>query len=550
MVYRHPMRPGLFLSCVLLLAAAMPAVHAAPARAHPDIVLIVADDLGFSDLGAYGGEIATPTLDRLAARGVQFTDFHAGPTCSPTRAMLMSGIDHHRAGLGSMAEALRFNPQMRGKPGYEGHLNDRVVTIAQRLRDAGYATRMVGKWHLGDEPPDLPPARGFERSYVLLPGGAQHFDAKKAIPFDRDDTLREDGRVSTWPDGRYSSDYYTDRMIEYVAGAPADRPIFAYMAYTAPHWPLQAPAADIERQKGRYDEGWDAVRAKRLARQRELGVIGASIQAADRPPSMPAWDSLGKEERQRQARLMEIYAAMVENLDHNIGRLLAALEARGALDDTVIVFISDNGAEAMQPEQSRLPGLSEWIAKNFDNATANLGSATSYVGYGPSWAHVSNAPWRAYKGGPYEGATRVPAIIVAPGVDPQRSHAYANVLDLAPTLLAMAGAEPAAGILDGERIFDRKGRPVPAGDTRVANTELFGHRSVRRGGLKAVSPWLGAAGNGPWQLYDLEADPGERRDLAAERPGDIADLAALHAQWAREQGVILPVKDAPVYGAD
>lgn len=544
------MRPGLFISSFLLLGIVVPAVQAAPVPRTPDIVLIVADDLGYSDLGAYGGEIATPNLDRLAARGLRYADFHSGPTCSPTRAMLMTGIDHHRAGLGSMAEALRFNPQMQGKPGYEGHLNDRVVTIAQRLQEAGYATRMSGKWHLGDEPENLPSARGFGHSYALLPGGAQHFDAKKAIHFDRDDTLREDGRVVNWPVGVYSSDGYTDRMIEYVRSAPADQPLFAYMAYTAPHWPLQAPAADIEAQKGRYDGGWDALRAQRLARQRELGLTSDPALAAPRPASVPAWSSLDEDTRTREARLMEIYAAMVANLDRNVGRLFDALEARGRLDDTVIVFISDNGAEAMQPEQARLPGLSEWIAKNFDNRTENLGSASSYVGYGPAWAHVSEAPFRSFKGGPYEGATRVPAILVAPGVKSRLVHSYASVLDLAPTLLAYAGVTVEQGALDGRRLVDAKGKPLPADPSRVANTELFGHRSVRQGDLKAVSPWLGAAGHAPWQLYDLASDPGEQHDLAAKRPRDVGALSALHAQWEREQGVIQPSKDAPVYGVD
>lgn len=538
-----------FLAALCLTGVAA-LVHAAPAAQRPDIVLIVADDLGYSDLGAYGGEIPTPNLDRLAARGLQYTHFHAGPTCSPTRAMLMSGIDHHRAGLGAMAEVLRFNPQMIGKPGYEGHLNDRVTTIAQRLLDAGYATRIAGKWHLGQEPADLPSARGFEKSYVLLPGGAQHFDAKKALPFDADATLREDGRVASWPEGRFSSDYYTDRMIEYVRGAPAERPLFAYMAYTAPHWPLQAPAADIAKQKGRYDAGWDDVRAKRLERQRTLGLIAEPASAAPRPASVPAWETLSDDAREHESRVMEIYAAMVENLDRNVGRLLDALDERGRLDDTIIVFMSDNGAEAMRPERSALPALSEWIAKNFDNRLENLGSATSYVGYGPSWAHVSNTPTRGYKGGPYEGGTRVPAIIVLPGGQPQKIHDFAHVLDLPPTLLALAGV-PLKGVeFDGRQIIDADGRPLPADASRVSNTELFGHRSVRRGTLKAVAPWLGAEGHAPWQLYDLALDPGEQQDLAPNHPRDVQALAVLHAQWELEQGVILPAKSAQGYGIE
>jgi arylsulfatase A-like enzyme len=539
-------------------AAATAAPRAAARDGRPNILLIVADDLGWSDLGAYGGEIPTPNLDALAARGLQYTNFHAAPTCSPTRTMLMTGVDHHRAGMGSMAEALNFNPQMRGRPGYEGHLNDRVVTIAQLLKDAGYATRMVGKWHIGYEPADLPSGRGFEHSFALLPGGANHFDATKAVPVDADQTLREDGRVAAWPAGRYSSDYYTDRMIGYLRDAPRDRPLFAYMAYTAPHWPLQAPDEYLRKWAGRYEGGWDAVRAGRIARLQRLGLIRDSGSVAPRPASVPTWASLTPEAKARHAREMEIYAAMVDNLDHNVGRLLAALRETGRDRDTVIVFLSDNGAESMIPQQSRLPGLKEWIASSFDNSFANLGHARSYTGYGPAWAHVSNTPQRSFKGSAYEGGTKVPAFVVVPGGRHARVDAFAHVLDLPPTLLALAGVAPPAGTyasrevlpMEGRVIVDARGRAIGGDAQRVANGELFGHRSVRRGSLKAVSPWRGAEGPGPWQLYDLARDPGEQHDLAVARPADVAALDRLHADWSAVNGVIAPSPKAPVYGDD
>lgn len=529
---------------------------AASGSRRPNILLIVADDLGWSDLGAYGSEIPTPNLDALARRGLQYTNFHAAPTCSPTRTMLLTGVDHHRAGMGSMAEALNFNPQMKGRPGYEGHLNERVVTFAQLLKDAGYATRMVGKWHVGYEPSDLPSARGFEHSFALLPGGANHFDGSRPTPIDAEQTLREDGHVAHWPTGRYSSDYYTDRMIAYLRDAPRDRPFFAYVAYTAPHWPLQAPDDYLKKWAGHYDAGWDAVRAERVARLKKLGLVRDESGVAPRPASVPPWASLPPEARARHAREMEIYAAMVDNLDHNVGRLLASLRESGRDRDTVIVFLSDNGAESMVPQQSKLPGLKEWIAASFDNSLANLGHARSYTGYGPAWAHVSNTPQRAFKGSAYEGGNKVPAFVVVPGGRHARVDSFAHVLDLPPTLLALAGVEPPAGTyagrdvlsMEGRVIVDAHGRALGGDPRRVANGELFGHRSVRLGTLKGVSSWRGAQGAGPWQLYDLASDPAEQHDLAAARPGDVARLERLHEDWSRLNGVIAPSTKAPVYG--
>lgn len=550
----------LLVVAVVGMASPMQSQASAPRTvdSRPNILLVVADDLGFSDLGAYGSEIETPALDRLAARGMLLTNFHAGATCSPTRAMLLTGVDHHRAGLGSMAEALRADPARRGKPGYEGHLNQRVVTVAELLRDAGYSTQMVGKWHLGYEPPDLPPARGFEHSFVLLPGGAQHFNAASAVPGDPESTLREDGREASWPAGRYSSDYYTDRMLEYLRAAPRNRPFFAYVAYTAPHWPLQAPAEYLKKYAGRYAAGWDAIRAERLARMQRLGLGVDPARAAPRPAQVPAWSQLTPEQQARAARAMEIYAAMVDNLDDNVARLLEELRRLGRDRNTLIVFMSDNGAEAMEPGAGQLPGLKEWVASTFDNSLDNMGRARSYVAYGPGWAHVSGTPFRGFKGSAYEGGTHTAAFVVVPGAHAGRSDRYVRVLDLAPTLLRFAGVTPPGTQYRGRSVYALEGQPFlkttgeiePGDPQRVSGQELFGHRGIQRGSLKAVSAWAGPRGSLPWQLFDLAGDAAEQRDLGAARPEDLGALTSLYEQWAQERGVLATPNNGPSYATE
>ncbi len=534
-------------------------IGAAPSAGRPNILLIVTDDLGVSDLGAWGGEIETPVLDRLTARAVRLTNFHTAPTCSPTRAMLLTGVDHHRAGLGAMAESLQFNPQLKGRPGYEGHLNTRVVTIASRLREAGYATMVSGKWHVGYDTPDLPPARGFERSFVLLQGGAGHFDGGPLMPFDPVSSFREEGRAAQWPRGQFSTNYFTDRALEFLRARPQDKPFFAYVAYTAPHWPLQAPAATLRKYRGRYDAGWDVVRARRLEKMRTLGLLDDVARAAPRPANVPAWSSLTPDQQRHEARLMETYAAMVDNLDSNIGRLLRALERDGALRNTVIVFMSDNGAEAMVPDTAPLPGLKEWVARNFDNRYENIGKVGSYVGYGPRWAHVSAAPLRAFKGTTFEGGIRAPAFIAFPGGPGVTFREYTHVRDLSVTLLRVAGLAPTlslatetAGLwpMEGRALLDDTGTPLPPTAPPTAHYELFGHRAVQRGPLKAVSMWRGAEGPGPWSLFDLQQDPSESHDLAQARADDLAALVAAHDRWTQAYGVLEPARAAPSYGTE
>ena len=297
--------------CALLLA--LPAVcNAAATAARPNILLIVADDMGFSDVGAFGGEIATPHIDRLAADGLRMTGFHVAATCSPTRAMLMTGVDHHRAGLANMQELI--TPAQQGHPGYLGHLDLNVPTVAERLRTAGYHTIMSGKWHLGVEPAFDPASRGFEEVFALLEAGHNHFGKPNLPPSSLGGAhYTENGQSVAIPDDFYSSDYFPDKLLGYLS-RPTDKPFFAYLPFSAPHWPLQAPKESIAHYQGRYDAGWDVLRRERLERQKALGILPADINL-EPPATQRKWESFSKPEQQGYARKMEIYAAMVERMD-------------------------------------------------------------------------------------------------------------------------------------------------------------------------------------------------------------------------------------------
>ena len=530
---------------------------------RPNLMVIVADDLGFSDVGAFGGEIDTPNLDRLARAGVRLTGFHTAPTCSPTRAMLLSGVDNHLAGLGTMGEAI--TDVQRGHEGYEGYLNRRVVSVAELLHDAGYFTAQAGKWHLGIAADQSPAARGFERSYTLLQGGHNHFgtdqgEAWRALGVTS--TYRQDGELVHYPEGRFSGDVFTEHMLDYLDEARrSGRPFFAYMTFSEPHWPLQAPAELIAKYRGRYDAGPEALREQRLARLRKLGLVAAGVTPHPLV-DVPAWRSLTSEQRADSARRMEVYAAMVDSLDRNVGRLIDRLRANGQYDDTLIVFLSDNGAEgsALEAPLGGISGdrpmyalTSAAIATlGIDNSLANIGNASSYVGYGPAWAQAATAPRNRYKGLTTEGGINTPAIIIGPGVKGGRVvSSFTHVLDLAPTLLRVAGvAHPdsyqghAVLPLEGHSWVDMlagRGNEVWPADA-VVGWELFWRRAVRKGEWKAVfesdDPGLVNTRPGRWHLYHLAHDPGEITDLADVAPARLAELVEAWDAYARRTGVL------------
>jgi len=537
------------LSLVVLLSAcsqdedpgtAPSAENAQDIQSRPNILLVVADDLGYSDIGAFGSEILTPNLDELAARGMLLTNFYSGPTCSVTRSMLMTGMDSHIAGLGNMAETVADN-QM-GQPGYEGHLSARVDTVAEILKSAGYHTYMAGKWHLGMHPDRSPRSRGFEQSFAMLYGAGSHFSDMAGGDAHRHPVLYRDNGllIDELSDDFYSTTFYTDRIIEQINSNVDDgRPFFAYLAYTAPHWPLQAPDSIIDKYRGSYDRGYDSVRQGRFAAQQKLGLFDSSIQAPQRPSYVKPWVDLSDQERTYHARNMEIYAAMVDYMDTGIGRVIDYLDKRDQLDNTIIVFISDNGAEHWD-HNSAPPPIGEFAA-NFDNSAENSGREGSFVLYGSEWAHVSNTPFSRYKGTTYEGGIRSPAVISWPDkiVSGQVSRAITHSSDWLPTFAELAGAgtqnvsgKSLVGLLTGsvEQVRD---------SNETVGMEIWGKRGIIANGYKLVS-----SGKPnelvDWELYNLQADPGEQIDLTQRQPEVFNSMLKHWNDYVANNNVILP----------
>jgi arylsulfatase A-like enzyme len=517
---------------------------------RPNVLLIVVDDMGYSDIEPYGGEIRTPALSRLAERGVRFRNFHVSSLCAPTRAMLLSGVDNHQAGLGTMPPMHSINQYL--KPGYEGPLNHSVLTIAEVLRGEGYHTYMAGKWHLGAISGYRPEDRGFERVFSFLGGGVSHFDDARPLseaeaPHSRYD---EDGRDVTddLPAGFFSSDSYTDKMLSYLSEQGDDAPFFAYLAFTAPHDPLQVPNEWLERYRGAYDGGYDPVRATRLARMKDLGLVPADLE--DNPGSglFPTWDELDDTQRAEQARKMEIYAAMVENADQNIGRVVERLEQQGKLDDTIIIFVSDNGANPKEP-YFYPPNTEEQIAREFDNSLENMGTKGSFVSLGGAWAEVTNTPLSYFKTTSYEGGTQVPLIVAGPGVERRgvETSQLLHVTDVVPTILDFTSATR-PDERDGRPpapLYGRSWRPYLTGATSgpvrgafdVIGFEMMECRAILKGDWKLIfmaPPY----GENEWHLYNLRDDPREMSNLAAEQPRKFAELSAEWEAYAAAVGYI------------
>lgn len=521
-----------------------------PAQARPNFLVIIADDLGFSDVGAFGSEIATPNLDRLALDGLRLTGFHTAPTCSPTRSMLLSGTDNHRAGLGSMAELTA--PNQKGKPGYEGYLSRDVASLAERLSAGGYRTLLSGKWHLGLTPDLDPHARGFQHSFALLQGGANHYGRDQSAEPGKGATYTRDGKVLASLDKDfYSSDAYATNLIAELQQSrreSPDKPFFAYLAFTAPHWPLQAPAEDVARQSGKYDLGFDEIRSRRLARQEQLGILAKGTAAHSVRAPRGGWDSLSAADKREAARDMEIYAAMVERMDRNVGRVIEELRASGELDNTVIVFLADNGAEGLDYRTTGAKMLGSRVAEA-DNSFANRGKANSYITYGPEWAQAGTAPSWLTKAYASEGGTRTVAFVHARGLAHARGigSSYVSVADIAPTLLDYAGVPATGTTFQGRTVLpitgksarpwlEGKAAAVHAADEPLG-TELFGSRALRKGDWKVTD-----IGDGQWRLFDIARDPGETRDLSAANPDKLRELTAAWDDYAKANGVILPTE--------
>jgi arylsulfatase len=538
----------------LAAAAGLPALAAAPVK-RPNILLILADDLGFSDPGCFGGEIATPHIDRLARGGVRFTQFYNAARCCPSRASLMTGLYPHQTGVGNMVGG---PPKDQNPPGYRGALNGRHTTIPAALRDSGYATLMSGKWHLGQQPG--PVDRGFDEFFGMVHGFDSSWDASKYTRLPKGRTTR------AYRDGEfYATGAITDHAIDFTAGArAAGKPWFLYLAYNAPHFPLHAPRHLIDKYQPVYEKGWDAIRESRFARLRDMGLIDKRWEITPRsviPPNRvatphgwankanPAWESVEPERRTDLARHMAVYAAMVEAMDTNIGRVLADLERNNELENTLILFFSDNGACA------------EWDPWGFDvrsgpdnilhrgEALATMGQPGTYHSYGSAWANACGTPWRLYKHYNHEGGITTPFIAHWPAAISRRGaieHQPGHLIDILPTFLDAAGARypaggdvpPAEGVSLLPAMRGRRLRPRPL------FWEHEGNRAVRDGRWKAAALDPG----GKWELYDMERDRTEMHDLAARHPERTRAMAAQWERWAKRTGA-LPWIWSPDYAA-
>ena len=520
---------------------------------RPNIVLIIADDVGFSDIGAYGSEIRTPNIDALARQGVQLTNYHAAPTCGPSRSMLLTGVDHHLAGSGINRAGLFRLPELRGRPGYEGYLNDSVVTFASLLNDAGYHTYATGKWDPGTRPGQLPVDHGFEKSFVLAAGGGSHFDdmAGTTRPVAVLPYFENENKVEKLPEDFYSSAFYTDRIIDYINSNDDERPFMAYLSYTAAHWPLQVPDEWMDRYANDYEEGWHEIRESRFNRLKDLGVIPAHAQLSEGHPSVQDWDKLLPAQRQVELKRMRIYAAMIENMDHHIGRLLQVLNERNTDRETVVIFLSDNGAEGNAID--RIMDNSYWIPSNFDNRLENLGRQGSYMWLGLGWGDAGVAPFTLFKSYTTAGGLRTPAIIHSSSgrIGSGMKDAIVTVRDISSTILELAGVEKPDGSYDGRTVHRMTGTSLLdylSGQSETVHGdeplgwELYGSRALIKGEWKALRIFP-PAGSGDWQLFNLKTDPTETANLAADFPDVMVELTADWDAYAEANGVAVFERD-------
>ena len=491
---------------------------------RPNIVLILADDMGYSDLGCYGGEIATPNLDRLAARGMKFTQFYNAARCCPTRAALLTGLYPHQTGVGHMTAN-------RGWPAYQGYLNDQCVTLAEALKGAGYQTCMSGKWHVGNDPAHHPIQRGFQHYYGLIPGSGNYFLPETGTIWENDAPVQvpQDG---SW----YATDAYSDYAANFIgkAAARSHDPFFLYLSYTAPHYPLQAWPEDIAKYRGRYRKGWDQLREERYRRLLDLGMIDARWPLSPRDGRNRPWEELSEEEKDWRDELMAVYAAMVDRLDQVIGQVMAKLKEVGAEENTLVTFVSDNGAcpyTNMWGDQPRTDSQGRIIP---------VGGPQATYAYGWEWANAGNTPFRKYKRYIHEGGIATPFIAYWPaGIQAgQMADQVGHVIDVLPTCLELAGAAYPDEV-GGRPIIPAQGQsllPVfqgrPWEQERTLYWEPQGHRGVRHGNWKLV-----AEHGQPWDLYDLAADRTEMVNLALGQPGKAQELLDLYTPWAEGIGV-------------
>lgn len=496
------------------------------------------------DFGVYGGEAATPNIDRMAARGALFTNFHASPMCAPSRAMLMTGVDSHRNGVPNLPIFLPAD--YKKHPGYEGVLNDRVRTIAAILDDHGYDTFITGKWHLGHEERNLPQNRGFDRSYILDGSGADNFEHRPYLPVQGKPKWFKDGAPVDLPDDYYSSRFLVDQMINFTKEARAsgeDNPFFAYIGFQAVHIPVQAPREFIEKYEGVYDDGWDVLRRQRFEKAKALGLIPQTAALGEMLPVLDSWGNISEDERKMASKSMAVNAAMLDAMDYHFGRYIEYLESIGEFENTVFIITSDNGPEASAP--ANVPGMNEWLKSvGYSRDYERLGEKGSYAFIGPAFASAAAGPSAYFKFHAGEGGLRVPLIVSGPGaLNGFSTDAFSFITDIAPSILDLAGIappkdpelEPMSGKSFAPLLRGEQDRVYKADE--AIGVEAAGQKAIFRGDFKLVrnsAPY----GDGVWRLYDLSVDPGETSDLSEQQPQLFNDMMRAYEAYAAENGVL------------
>ncbi|MBL6688967.1 MAG: arylsulfatase [Pseudomonadales bacterium] len=517
-------------------------------NSRPNIVFLLADDLGYTDIAPYGSEVHTPTLSALAEAGIRFTNFHTAANCAPSRAMLLTGVSSHLAGVPNIPEMLA--PEQTVHDNYQGVLGDNVVTIATILEGAGYHTYMTGKWHLGATPGKLPSQRGFERTVALMDSGADNWEQRSYLPIYDDANWYADGEPYNLPEDFYSSRFLIDKMIEFIGSNLEDgKPFFAYVPFQAVHIPVQAPQEYIVKYMGVYDAGWDELRARRLEGAIGAGMLPESVPMT-RMASTQDWEALSEDRQRYESKRMAVYAAMIEAMDANIGRLVEYLDAQGVLENTIFVFTSDNGAEgsgAHDPDSFASRSVTGRLGYRTDYET--LGLKGSYNTINPGFTSAAVSPLAYYKFYAGEGGMRVPLIIAGQPLAnvPRQSAAFAWATDIAATILAFADVAPPAGRYAGKPVLPITGKdlgPLLRGETdRVygedesVGYELTGHAALFQGDYKIVRN-LAPLGDGQWRLYNIVSDPGEVNDLSGEMPERFQAMREAYAKYERENKVL------------
>jgi len=505
---------------------------------RPNILLIVADDLGYTDLGCFGSEINTPNIDVLSRKGVIFSNFYTSPLCAPTRAMLLSGNSNHIAGMGIQG----FKSELFG---YEGQLTDRIMTMPSLLQKSGYHTYIAGKWHLGSEVNSNPINKGFEKSYVLLPGAGNHYSNRKVIKNYSDSSYSENGKRIKWEDGNYSTDFYTDKIIEYIKGnKDKNKPFFAFATYTSPHWPLQVNEKFSNKYRGIYDKGYDELKMERFNNLKRLKIIPSDALIPESHSRLTSWKDLSEQEKKIESKKMEIYAGMVENLDFNVGRILHFLKEINEYENTLIIFMSDNGAAGEDFYNNPIYG--PYLKKNFTVKYDDMGKENSFISLGTGWAEASSAPFKYFKGFSTQGGIVSPIIMSGYGVNRKNeiSNDFVTLLDIAPTFYEFASVNypnqleyPLLGVslkkyLNGieDQIHD---------DDYVFGFEHSGYAFIKKGNWKLVN-YNSPFEIGNFKLYNVTTDISESRDLKINQIEKYHELLNEWKKFSNENQIIIP----------